>query len=98
MSFTVLPQQPNVAQNLSSLSGSLLGGYLNQLQQTQQKSEEHSKLSAALTQAENMPGLSNEQKQTISLYKALSERPELAQALSGQFTEQSKVQEQKRAN
>ncbi len=85
MSFTVLPQNKSVGENLSGLSGSLLGGYLNNLQQTQERNDQQSKLAAALQQVENMPGITQQQKQTLQMHRTLSGHQDTAKQLSDLF-------------
>lgn len=98
----VLTPRPNLGAVLGQALGSSVGAYLQNQQQQQQEQQKESKLQEALSQVEgiyNDPNLSPQQKE-VSIYRALSSRPDIAQALSQQnlkreqFTQKSQDQKQ----
>lgn len=92
----ILPQKPGLADYLSQgireTFVPAMQSHLQQQLQQRQAQQQQSLLNQALTQAQQVyadPNLSPEQKQ-IGLYQALSNRPDIAQALSKQLADTQK--------
>jgi hypothetical protein len=81
-----------LSQALGQLGGAFLGSKYQKHVKEQDEQAQTSKLQKAISEAERDPNLSQEQRQTLGLYKAFAHNPALAKQLQSDFQSQKELQ------